>query len=48
MNIYDPFNAFCRHLEVDLEGSGAGSLLGCIFGVKDVGMEGQASAEVKA
>jgi amidase len=36
MNIYDPFNAFCRHLEVDLEGSGAGSLLGCTFGVKDV------------
>jgi amidase len=36
MSIYDPFNAFCRHLEVDLEGSGAGSLLGCTFGVKDV------------
>jgi amidase len=36
MNIYDPFNAFCRHLEIDLEGSGAGSLLGCTFGVKDV------------
>jgi amidase len=36
MSIYDPLNAFCRHLEVDLEGSGAGSLLGCTFGVKDV------------
>jgi amidase len=36
MRINDPFNAFCRHLEVDLEGSGAGSLMGCTFGVKDV------------
>ncbi len=36
MSIYDPFNAFCRHLEVALEGSGSGSLLGCSFGVKDV------------
>ena len=36
MSIHDPFNAFCRHLEVDLEGSGAGSLMGFTFGVKDV------------
>ncbi|HVB78397.1 MAG TPA: amidase [Candidatus Binataceae bacterium] len=36
MSIHDPFNAFCRHLEVALEGSVTGSLLGCGFGVKDV------------
>jgi amidase len=36
MSINDPLNAFCRWDEVVIEGSTAGPLLGCSFGVKDV------------
>ena len=36
MNVRDPYNAFCRHTHVELNGAPAGPLLGLSFAVKDV------------
>jgi amidase len=36
MNVRDPFNAFCRHTHVELDGSPSGPLHGLSFAVKDV------------
>jgi amidase len=36
MNVRDPYNAFCRHTHVELDGAPAGPLHGLNFAVKDV------------
>jgi amidase len=36
MTVHDPFNAFCRHTHVELEGAADGPLRGMSFAVKDV------------
>jgi amidase len=36
MNLRDPYNAFCRHSHVELDGAAAGPLHGLNFAVKDV------------
>ena len=36
MNLRDPFNAFCRHTHVELDGAPTGPLSGLSFAVKDV------------
>ena len=36
MNVRDPFNAFCRHTHVELDGASSGPLHGSSFAVKDV------------
>jgi len=36
MNVLDPFNAFCRHTHVELDGAPSGPLHGSSFAVKDV------------
>jgi amidase len=36
MNVRDPYNAFCRHTDIELDGAPAGSLSGLSFAVKDV------------
>jgi len=36
MNIHDPYNAFCRHTHVALDGASSGSLYGLTFAAKDV------------
>ncbi len=36
MNVHDPYNAFCRHTHVELDGAPAGPLAGLSFAVKDV------------
>jgi amidase len=36
MNVRDPYNAFCRHTHIELEGTPAGPLSGLSFAVKDV------------
>jgi amidase len=36
MNVRDPYNAFCRHTHVELDGAPTGPLAGLSFAVKDV------------
>ena len=36
MNLRDPYNAFCRHTDIELDGALAGPLSGLTFAVKDV------------
>jgi amidase len=36
MNVRDPYNAFCRHTHIELDGAPAGPLSGLSFAVKDV------------
>src|SRR5579872_6848015 len=36
MTVHDPYNAFCRHTDVALEGASAGPLHGLTFAAKDV------------
>jgi len=36
MNVNDPYNAFCRHTDVALDGAAAGPLHGLTFATKDV------------
>jgi amidase len=36
MNVRDPYNAFCRHTHIELDGASAGPLSGLSFAVKDV------------
>jgi amidase len=36
MTVLDPFNAFCRHIHVELPGAADGPLRGLTFAVKDV------------
>jgi amidase len=36
MNVRDPYNAFCRHTHVEIDGAPAGPLHGLSFAVKDV------------
>jgi amidase len=36
MNVHDPYNAFCRHTHVELDGASTGPLHGLKFAVKDV------------
>ena len=36
MTVHDPYNAFCRHTDVALDGASAGPLRGLSFAAKDV------------
>ena len=36
MTLHDPYNAFCRHTQVELDGAADGPLRGLTFAVKDV------------